>query len=158
MQHFERILNRLDGVTGQGRKRRARCKGHNDTNASLEVTLELRVGLIACAVLIPQFAEFTPPPTPVALLRFARPGEPGLTPSLLALRPFFNFLVRWFSGHNAYPRSLFVDKLTHSQVRPQGSRQAPKSISIPQPQAIRSRRDVQATIRGRRRGSGRSAL
>jgi hypothetical protein len=40
MQHFERILNRLDAVSGRGRKRRARCKGHDDTNASLEVTLE----------------------------------------------------------------------------------------------------------------------
>ena len=39
MNHFERILARLDGVAGQGPKRSARCPAHDDSNASLSVSL-----------------------------------------------------------------------------------------------------------------------
>jgi hypothetical protein len=40
MTHFDRLLGKLEGVTGQGAKRRARCPAHEDSTASLEASLE----------------------------------------------------------------------------------------------------------------------
>jgi hypothetical protein len=79
-----------------------------EPKTSLNLTLDFGVGSIACAVDLPQLASVPLLPRPLALLRFARPGEPGLAPFLLTLRPFFNVLIGWLSGHNAHPHSRFV--------------------------------------------------
>src|SRR5450755_4115124 len=119
---------------------------------SLEVTLELGAGLIACAMQLPQVPL---PPTPLALLRFARPGKPRLAPFLLALRPFFNFLVRWLSGHNAHPLSLFVDKPRNHKLRP--ARDTLKFIRTVQSKGYPIKAPHSSYDTGRRRGTSRSA-
>jgi hypothetical protein len=78
------------------------------SKALLKLTRENGVGLIAWAVHLSQLFDVLLPPTPLALLRLAGPGKPGLTPFLLALRPFLNFLVGWLSGHDAHPFLLSV--------------------------------------------------
>jgi hypothetical protein len=87
---------------------------------SLNLTLDFGVGPIAGAIYLPQLGEFPLALTPFALLFFARPREPGFTPFLLALRPFFYFLVCWLSGHNTLPlsRSLTNPWRSHAVHKP----------------------------------------
>ena len=39
MQHYERLLSRLDNVSKHGNGHRARCPGHEDNNPSLDITI-----------------------------------------------------------------------------------------------------------------------
>jgi hypothetical protein len=91
-----------------------------EPKTSLNLTLDFGVGSIACAIDLPQLASVPLLPRPLALLRFARPGEPGLAPFLLTLRPFFNVLIGWLSGHNA---SSFAIRM-HTSENTQASHSA----------------------------------
>ena len=112
-----------------------------EPKTSLNLTLDFGVGSIACAIDLPQLASVPLLPRPLALLRFARPGEPGLAPFLLTLRPFFNVLIGWLSGHNAHPHS----RLVCTPVRIPRPRTPRTAISL-RSKAIRSPGDTQAAI------------